>query len=144
MAVRIASRMSSSSKEQLLHSVSQFLQPRPVRMEMQWVRERYSLRSLAPGRHVLSLHPQTVVFAHLVGTNSSSSTGQPRLCHSGSALGAIPASLATGLTCRDSLNPASNLWDTRSLFLSSLLSGLGNDIPSLNCCSEGSQFCLDN
>jgi hypothetical protein len=40
----------TSSKEQLLHSVYHFLQPRPVRMAMQWVRELYSLRSLAPGR----------------------------------------------------------------------------------------------
>jgi len=109
MVVRIASQMLSSSKEQLQHSVSQFLQPHPVRMAMQWVRERYSLRSLALGRNVLSPHPRTVVFAHLVGTNSSSSMGQPRPCHSGSALGAILASLAIGLTCQDSLNPASNL-----------------------------------
>lgn len=114
MGVLIRLQMSSFSKEP--HSVYHFLPPRRAHMAMQWVPGRYSLRSLAPGRHAPSLHPQTAVFAHPVGTNSLSSTGQPRLCHNGSALGAIPARLATGLTCRDSLDPASNLYRTMGHF----------------------------
>jgi len=107
-------QMSTSSKEK--HSVYHFLQPRPARMATQWVRELYSLHSLAPGRHAPSLHRQTVVFALLVGTKFSSSTDRRRRSLNGFALEAIQASLETGLTWRDLLNLAYNLWQTTGHF----------------------------
>jgi len=124
MAVCTLLEMSSFSKERLPHSVYHFLQRHLVLMAMQWVRGLYSLWSLASGRDVSSLHRPIAVFVHPVGTNSSSSTDAPRLSHNGSALGVIPARLATGLTCQDSLNPVFNLWNI--CFFSSPLSWTWN------------------
>ena len=144
MAVHTLLEMSSFSKERLQHSVYHFLQRRLVPMAMQWVRGLFSLQSLASGRNVSSRHPRTAEFVHPVGTNSSSSTEAPRLSRNGYALGVIPARLATGLTCRDSLNLASNLWDISVpfCFFSSLPFGTEKKRHTLGP-STICSFCLD-
>jgi hypothetical protein len=67
-------------RNRLPHSVYHSLPPHPVHTVTQWVQELSSPRSRLPGSmHVSSMRPQTAVFAHPVGTNSSSSTETPRL-----------------------------------------------------------------